>query len=116
MNCPRNQLCFSSWKSLFFLRQLTFSTSDNCKKQSYPRKFWYFDYYVIENLMTYGLSVWFNSCTKAKQHTLQRVIKNTTNIIRVHLPGSCPIYDSNCLCHLLSAIRDHLHPAHHVFT
>lgn len=62
-----------------------------------------------KSLMTYGLSVWVISCTKKN---IQRVMKNTTNIIRAQLPDIRPIYDFNCLCRLLSAIRDQSHPAH----
>lgn len=30
---------------------------------------------AVESVLTYGLLVWFSSCTKAKQQALQRVVK-----------------------------------------
>lgn len=49
---------------------------------------------IEESVLTYGLLVWFSSCTKADQQALQKVVK----IIGTNLPGITIVYTSPCLC------------------
>lgn len=41
---------------------------------------------AIESVLTYGLLVWFSSCTKAEQQALQWLVRTAGNIIGTNLP------------------------------
>ena len=67
---------------------------------------------TIENALSYGISLWFASCTAAGRKALQRVIKTAQKVIR------CPlllfledVYNRNCR-RAHSILRNSSHPGH----
>ncbi|KAK0142739.1 hypothetical protein N1851_019322 [Merluccius polli] len=70
---------------------------------------------AVESVLTYCMSVWFSSCTKAEQEALQRVVKAVGRIIGTTLPSITSVFTSRCLRRSKCIIKDQSHPAHHLF-
>ena len=70
---------------------------------------------AVESVLTYCVSVWFSSCTKAEQEALQRVVKAAGRIIGSPLPSIASVSTSRCLRLSQRIIMDQSHPAHHLF-
>lgn len=70
---------------------------------------------AISSVLTYGLLVWFSSSTKADQQALQRVVKTAGKITGTPLPEISTIYNTRCLNRVQNILRDHHHPAYHLF-
>ena len=95
-------------KRLYFLRKLR---SAKISKQLMVN----FYNCAISSILTYGLLVWFSSCTKAEQQVLQRVVKTVGKIIGTTLPEISTIFTTRCRRRVNNILRDHHHPAHHLF-
>ena len=95
---------------LYFLRKL--------KQARLPQKL-LMNFYrcAIESVLTYGLSVWYNSCTVEEKDALQRVVRQAERIITgTSLPDLTTLSDSRCLRRARKIIRDRSHPGHRLFT
>lgn len=93
---------------LYFLRKL--------KREGLPKNLLINFYHcAVESVLTYCMSVWFSSCTKAEQEALQRVVKVASRIIGSPLPPLLSVFTSRCLRRSKSIIKDRSHPAHHLF-
>ncbi len=93
---------------LFFLRKL--------KKANLPQKLMLNAYNcAIHSVLTYGLLVWFSSCTAAEQQMIQMVVKTAGKIIRTVLLEVSTVYTSRCLRRTHNILRDRFHPAHFLF-
>ena len=95
-------------KRLYFLRKLR---SAQIPKQLMVN----FYNCAISSILTYGFLVWFSSCTKANQQAVQRVIRTAERIIGISLPDANTLFTTRCLRKVESILRDHHHPAHHLF-
>ncbi len=93
---------------LYYLRKL--------KRANLPQRLMRNFYHcAVESVLTYGLLVWFSSCTKAEQQALQRVVKTAERIIGTSLPEITSVYTCRCLRRVHNILRDSAHPAHHLF-
>ena len=70
---------------------------------------------AVESVLTYCVSVWFSSCTKAEQEALQRVVKAAGRIIGSPLPSIASVSTSRCLRLSQRIIMDQSHTAQHLF-
>ena len=70
---------------------------------------------VVSYVVSYGLLVWFSSCTRADKEALHRVVKVAGRIIGTSLPEISTVFNSRCLSRLKNIIKDQFHPAHHLF-
>ena len=70
---------------------------------------------TVESVLSYGVSLWFSSCTEAERKALQRVINTAQKIIGCPLPSLEDIYNMRCLRRAHSILRDPSHPGHHLF-
>uniref|UniRef100_A0AAV2M6X1 LAGLIDADG homing endonuclease n=1 Tax=Knipowitschia caucasica TaxID=637954 RepID=A0AAV2M6X1_KNICA len=68
-----------------------------------------------KSVLTYGLVVWFSSCTKAEKQAIQRVVKTVGKIIGAPPPEISSVYTSRCLWRCHNIIKDHSHPTHRLF-
>ena len=71
---------------------------------------------AVESILSYGILVWFASCTVAGRKALQRVIKTAQSIINTQLPSLEDIYKARCLRRATNITQDSFHPANHLFT
>ena len=93
---------------LYFLRKL--------KQADLPRALLVNFYHcAVESVLTYCVSVWFSSCTKAEQEALQRVVKAAGRIIGSPLPSITSVFTSRCRSLSQRIVTDQSHPAHHLF-
>src|SRR4029434_3013735 len=69
----------------------------------------------VESVVSYGISLWFASCTAAERKALQRVINPARKVIGCSLPPFEDIYKTRCLRKVHSILRDSSHPGHHLF-
>ena len=91
---------------LYFLRKL---------KQAKLPQILLMNFYrcAIESVLTFGLSVWYNSCTVEEKEALQRVVRQAERIItRTSLPDLKTLSDTRCLRRARKIIRDYSHPGH----
>ena len=70
---------------------------------------------AVESVLTYGLMVWFSSCTRAEKEALHRVVKAAGRIIGKSLPEISTVFTSRCLRRVNNILKDQVHPAHHLF-
>ena len=70
---------------------------------------------AVESVLTYCLSAWYSSCTKADQEGLERVVKAAGRTIGATLPSIASVFSSRCLNRSKGIIKDQSHPAHHLF-
>uniref|UniRef100_A0A669B499 Reverse transcriptase domain-containing protein n=1 Tax=Oreochromis niloticus TaxID=8128 RepID=A0A669B499_ORENI len=70
----------------------------------------------IESLLTYCITVWYGSCTKADRVRLQSVVKTAQKIIGCPLPSLMDIYSSRCLSRAANIIKDSSHPGFNMFS
>lgn len=70
---------------------------------------------AVESILTYGILVWFTSCTVAERRALQGIIKTAQRITNANLPSLDDIYKAQCLRRAIN-IKDTSHPANHLFT
>uniref|UniRef100_A0AAZ1X703 Reverse transcriptase domain-containing protein n=1 Tax=Oreochromis aureus TaxID=47969 RepID=A0AAZ1X703_OREAU len=70
----------------------------------------------IESLLTYCITVWYGSCTKADRVRLQSVVKTAQKIIGCPLPSLMDIYSSHCLSRAANIIKDSSHPGFNMFS
>ena len=70
---------------------------------------------AVESVLTYGLLVWFSSCTRAEKEALHRVTKAAGRIIGTSLPEISTVFTSRCLKRTSNILQDKFHPAHHLF-
>ena len=70
---------------------------------------------AVESVLSYGLLVWFSSCTRADKEALHRVVKAAGRIIGTSLPEISTVFTSRCLSRVKNIIKDQFHPAHHLF-
>uniref|UniRef100_A0A669EVJ8 Reverse transcriptase domain-containing protein n=1 Tax=Oreochromis niloticus TaxID=8128 RepID=A0A669EVJ8_ORENI len=70
----------------------------------------------IESLLTYCITVWCGSCTKADRVRLQSVVKTAQKIIGCPLPSLMDIYSSRCLSRAANIIKDSSHPGFNMFS
>ena len=70
---------------------------------------------AVESILTYGLLVWFSSCTRAEKEALHRVVKAAGRIIGKSLPEISTVFTSRCLRRVNNILKDQVHPAHHLF-
>ncbi|KAK0145307.1 hypothetical protein N1851_015800 [Merluccius polli] len=93
---------------LFYLRKL--------KRAKLPQGLMVnFHHCAVESVLTYGLLVWFSSCTRAEKETLHRVVKAAGRIIGKSLPEISTVFTSRCLRRVNNILQDQFHPAHHLF-
>ena len=69
----------------------------------------------VESVLSYGISLWFASCTAAERKVLQRVINTAQKVIGCSLPPLEDIYKTRCLRKAHSILRDSTHPGYHLF-
>ena len=70
---------------------------------------------AVSSVLTYGFLVWFSNATQADQQALQRVVRSAGKITGTTLPEITDIYNVRCLKRARGILRDHNHPAHHLF-
>ena len=70
---------------------------------------------TIETVLSYGISLWFASCTAAERKALQRVIKTAQKVIGCPLLSLEDVYNRHCLRRAHSILRDSSHPGHNLF-
>ena len=93
---------------LFYLRKL--------KRAKLPQGLMVNFYHcAVESVLTYGLLVWFSSCTRAEKEALHRVVKAAGRIIGKSLPEISTVFTSRCLRRVNNILKDQVHPAHHLF-
>uniref|UniRef100_A0A8C6PWZ8 Smoothelin b n=1 Tax=Nothobranchius furzeri TaxID=105023 RepID=A0A8C6PWZ8_NOTFU len=69
----------------------------------------------IESLLTYCITVWYGSCTKADRVKLESVVKTAQKIVGCPLPTMMDIYSSRCLSRATNIIKDSSHPGFNMF-
>lgn len=68
-----------------------------------------------QELLTYCITVWCGSCTKADRARLQSVVKVAQEIISCPLPSLMNIYSSRCLSRSANIFKDSSHPGFDLF-
>ncbi|XP_055501117.1 uncharacterized protein LOC129702998 [Leucoraja erinacea] len=93
---------------LFFLRTL--------KKTGLPQQLLTTFYRcTTESILTYGISVWYLSCTEAERRALQRVVHRAQRIIGTQLPALEGIYHTRSLRKAVRIHKDSSHPCNGLF-
>ena len=69
----------------------------------------------IESPLTYCVSTWYGSCTKADRARLQRTVKAAQRIIGWPLPSLMDIYSTRCLSRAQNITKDSSHPGSQLF-
>ena len=69
---------------------------------------------TIESVLTYGVCVWYGSCSVAEKKALQRVVNSAQKTINTQLPAIQDLYTSRCLRKATSITKDPTHPGHHL--
>lgn len=70
---------------------------------------------TIESVLTYGICIWYGSCSVAEKKALQRVVNSAQKITNTQLPAIEDIYTSRCLQKAKGILKAPTHPAHHLF-
>ena len=65
---------------------------------------------TIESILTYGITVWYGSCTDADHKTLQRIARAAEKIIGVSLPQISDIYTDWCVKKAITIMTDPYNP------
>lgn len=93
---------------LYFLRIL--------RKNHLPQKLLLAFYHcAIESVLTYGLCVWYGSCTTQDRMGLCRVVKAAESIVGCPLSTLEQIYATRCHRKALDIVKDPSHPGHCLF-
>ena len=93
---------------LFFLRQLR---KFRLKKDIMVR----FYRAVIESVLTFSITVWFDSASQQDKLHLQRIVNTASKIIGRELPSIESLYHVRALRKIRNSVRDPSHPANHLF-
>ena len=93
---------------MFFLRQLKrFRVNETILTEFYRA--------VIENVLTFSITVWFGSSSIHNKNMLEGIVKTTSKITGSKLPSIESIYTTRTLRKATTIISDCTHPANHLF-
>ena len=93
---------------LYFLRRLKKIGMSNSILVNFYRS-------VIESILTYAITVWFNNITKDELNSLERVVRTAQRIIGTELPSLHSIYQTRTMHKAKAIIQDFSHPAYDLF-
>ena len=74
-----------------------------------------FHYVMIENVLTFSITVWFGRASYEEKAQLETLVKCTSKIIRLTLPTIESVYHTRCMRKSKNIVRDATHPANHLF-
>ena len=74
-----------------------------------------FHYAMIENVLTFSITVWFGRASYEEKAQLETLVKCTSKIIRLTLPTIESVYHTRCMRKSKNIVRDATHPANHLF-
>lgn len=71
---------------------------------------------VVESILTSFITVWYGNCSVADRKALQRVVKYAQRVTSSSLPSLEGIYVIRCRSRVSCILKDHIRPAHKLFT
>ena len=74
-----------------------------------------FHYAMIENVLTFSITVWFGRASYEEKAQMETLVKCTSKIIRFTLPTIESVYHTRCMRKSKNIVRDATHPANHLF-
>ena len=89
---------------MFFLRQLNKFRVNQKTLLTFYRA-------IIESILTFSISVWYNSSSKDDKSKLHKIVRNASRIIGCDIPSLDDIFHKRSTMRALNIIRDPHHPA-----
>ena len=89
---------------LYFLRQLNKFRVNQSILASFYRS-------VIESILTFSITVWFNNTTVRDKAMMNKIIRNASKIIKADTPSLYDIYKKRATRRAVNTLKDKDHPA-----
>ena len=93
---------------LFFLRQQKkFKVSHSILTQFYSA--------ANESILTFSITVWYNSVCQKDKDQLERIVRTASKIIGSDMKPVATIHSLRSHCKMMAIVQDTSHPANHLF-